>query len=100
MQCLFFAHLVLEKYCKAHWVKDNSGNFPPRTHNLVRLLDTTLVQLSEEDLLFLEEFNDFQLEGRYPDYLSAVQVRCNREYTDELLQKVNTIKRCLQEMLS
>ena len=25
-QCLFFAHLVLEKLCKSHWVKDNEGN--------------------------------------------------------------------------
>jgi HEPN domain-containing protein len=100
LQCLFFAHLVLEKYCKAHWVKDNSDNFPPRTHNLVRLLDATSVDLGEEDLQFLEEFNDFQLEGRYPDYLSAVQRRCNQEYTNELLEKVKSIKICLQEMLS
>jgi HEPN domain-containing protein len=31
---LFFAHLVLEKLCKAHWVKDNPENFPPKIHNL------------------------------------------------------------------
>lgn len=32
LQALFFAHLVLEKLCKAHWGKDNDINIPPRTH--------------------------------------------------------------------
>jgi len=36
--CLFLAHLVLEKLIKAHWVKDNDSNYPPKTHNLVYLL--------------------------------------------------------------
>ncbi len=100
LQSLFFAHLVLEKYCKAHWVKDNSDNFPPKTHNLVRLIDATDLVLEEEDLQFLEEFNDFQLEGRYPDYLFNIQRRCNQSYTNTLLEKVKTIKICLQETLS
>lgn len=35
LQCLFFAHLVIEKICKALWIKYNEGNVPPRTHNLI-----------------------------------------------------------------
>jgi HEPN domain-containing protein len=35
---LFFAHLALEKLCKALWVKSNESNIPPKIHNLVRLL--------------------------------------------------------------
>lgn len=34
LPALFFSHLVLEKLCKAHWVKDNHGNTPPKIHNL------------------------------------------------------------------
>ena len=29
-QALFFGHLVLEKALKAHWVKDNVSNIPPK----------------------------------------------------------------------
>ena len=31
---LFTFHLTIEKLRKAHWVKDNVDNFPPRTHDL------------------------------------------------------------------
>jgi HEPN domain-containing protein len=40
-QALFFAHLVLEKLLKAHWVKDNDENTPPKTHNLIAILSKT-----------------------------------------------------------
>ena len=97
VQCLFFAHLVLEKLCKSHWVKDNEGNTPPKTHNLVRLIRLTDFEINEDDLQFLEEFNDFQLEGRYPDYLFEIHKRCDLSYTQKLLERVKIIKSCLQE---
>lgn len=31
LHSLFFAHLVLEKMLKAHFVKDNISDFPPKT---------------------------------------------------------------------
>lgn len=31
---LFFAHLVLEKLLKAHFVKDNSSDSPPQEHTI------------------------------------------------------------------
>lgn len=68
LPALFFSHLVLEKLCKAHWVKDNISNTPPKIHNLITLADKTNLQLSEDDKSFLFGMNQFQLEGRYPDY--------------------------------
>ena len=35
---LFFGHLMIEKFCKAIWVKNNETNVPPKTHNLMKLL--------------------------------------------------------------
>ena len=99
VQCLFFAHLVLEKWSKAHWVKDNENNYPPKIHNLVRIIRLTQLELNEDDLVFLEEFNDFQMEGRYPDYLFAIQKRCTPEYTLALLDRVKKIIACLQEKM-
>ena len=67
-QALFFGHLVLEKAVKAHWVRDNLADVPPRLHNLVRLASQTQLDFSTDDLLFLDKMNDYQMEGRYPDY--------------------------------
>lgn len=35
LHALFFAHLVVEKILKAHFVKDNTADIPPKTHNLM-----------------------------------------------------------------
>jgi HEPN domain-containing protein len=46
--CLFLGHLVLEKVLKAHYVKDNENQMPPRIHNLVKLAEKTQIVLSDE----------------------------------------------------
>lgn len=96
---LFFAHLALEKLCKARWVRDNESNHPPRIHNLVRILSNTKNQLSEENMVFLERFNDFQIEGRYPDYMMRIYKVCTQEYTQQLLDTAKQINQCLTETL-
>ncbi|HBG28132.1 MAG: hypothetical protein A2Y10_06580 [Planctomycetes bacterium GWF2_41_51] len=62
---LFFAHLSLEKILKAHVCK-NTGKIAPKLHNLVRLSEIAGLELSEENIDFLAEMNQFNLEGRYP----------------------------------
>lgn len=95
IHCLFFGHLALEKLCKALWVKNNESNIPPKIHNLVKLLQESNQDFNDEDLVFLEEFNDFQLEGRYPDYLFKIKNICTLEYTTSILNRVREIKQCL-----
>ncbi|NJK85838.1 MAG: HEPN domain-containing protein [Bacteroidales bacterium] len=70
LQSLFFAHLVIEKLCKAIWIKHNEGNIPPRTHNLIHLLSATNVEIDNEKSEFMLSLNRFQIEGRYPDYIT------------------------------
>lgn len=99
LHALFFAHLSLEKICKALWVKSNEDNFPPKIHNLVRILKDTNIKLEINDKTFLEEFNDFQLEGRYPDYLFIIHTKCNLEFTKSLFEKVQEIREWLLKKL-
>ena len=66
-EVLFFAHLVLEKLLKAHWVKDNIDDFPPRIHSLVRLSERTELIFDLKDNYFLGTMNFYQMEGRYSD---------------------------------
>ena len=67
LHALFFAHLSIEKICKAHWVRASEGNIPPKTHNLIFLLSQTSVELTDDQKEFLLELNRFQIEGRYPE---------------------------------
>jgi len=98
-QALFFAHLVLEKLIKAHFVKDNASDYPPRTHNLVRLTSLTQLVFSMDDLLFLDKMNDYQMEGRYPDYQFLIFKICDGPHTKNLLEEVEKIRSWLLNQL-
>ena len=99
IHALFWSHLVLEKFCKAHWVKDNIGNHPPRIHNLVRLIEQTHLKFSDEEMDFLRRMNDFQLEGRYPDYQNTLYHFYKSAETKKILKRVNLIREYLLKKL-
>ena len=99
VHCLFWAHLVLEKLAKAHWVRTHQDNIPPKIHNIVRLLEQSDIDLGEDKMKFLEMFNRFQLSARYPDYINDMYRICTKDYTSGQLEKVKEIRICLIEML-
>lgn len=96
---LFWTHLVLEKLLKAHWVKDNESNHPPKIHNLTLLVKKTNLQLPDDHVDFLDRMNQFQLEGRYPDYVSNIYKIYKAERTKEVLDKAKIVKECLLKEL-
>ena len=99
VHCLFWAHLVLEKIAKAHWIKTHQENIPPKVHNVHWLLEESNIDLGEDLMFFLEEFNDFQLEGRYSDYVNNIYKVCTKELTNEKLEIVKEVRQCLLKML-
>ena len=99
LHCLFCAHLTLEKLAKALWVKNNQEDIPPRVHNIVWLLQEAQVNISHDDTIFLEVFNQFQLSTRYPDYLRKIEKLCTKEYTEKQLEKVKEVRQCLLKIL-
>ncbi|MEN8250522.1 MAG: HEPN domain-containing protein [Bacteroidota bacterium] len=64
---LFFCHLAIEKGFKAHVAK-TTNQMPPKSHNLIYLLDLAKITICEQDEDFLGVLMKYQLEGRYPDY--------------------------------
>ncbi len=93
---MFWSHLVLEKLLKAHWIKDNAGNHPPGIHNLLIIIDKTSQSFDENERLFLGKMNDFQLEGRYPDYITNIY---KLKETTLVLKQVDSIRKCLLKKL-
>ncbi len=99
VHALFFAHLVLEKLLKAHWIKDNKGNHPPKIHNLILLAAGISYSFTDDERVFLGRMNDFQLEGRYPDYSQAIYKSYKQKETEPILQEVERIRKCLLKSL-
>lgn len=99
IHALFFMHLVLEKLIKAHWVKDNPENHPPRTHNLVNLCEQTKLEVTSEEHDFLRIMNDFQLESRYPEYTQKLYKMYKQKKTYAIFNSVNSMRKCLLKKL-
>ncbi|MCO5250282.1 MAG: HEPN domain-containing protein [Candidatus Kapabacteria bacterium] len=95
LHALFLAHLSLEKLVKAHWVGYNENSVPPKIHNLVSLIKQTETELSDDQLVFLTIMNDFQIQGRYPDYKLKVHKLLANEYVDELMERFKEVRACL-----
>lgn len=99
VESVFWAHLTLEKLLKAHWVKDNVTNSPPRIHNLKQLSEATTLALDDEQNLFLLEMNAYQMESRYPDYSFSIESICTHDFTKLLLIKIENLKTWLVNQL-
>lgn len=96
LHCLFFAHLTLEKLLKAHFVKDNTSDFPPKTHNLLVLISQTNLSPLPDHLKTLSQVNQFQIDGRYPDYKLNMFKIADRPYTEQLLAEIENVMIWLQ----
>ena len=59
LHALFFFHLVLGKLLKAHWVKANTSDFPPRSHDLEFFYGNSEIELSSEDVNELRALNSW-----------------------------------------
>lgn len=96
---LFFAHLFLEKLCKALWIKKHPENNPPKIHNLLKLTKEASVELNEQDQLFLLKLNQYHIEGRYPEDIEKLYKITDQSLTENYLAKSYLIAKCIQEHL-
>ena len=99
LQSLFFAHLTIEKLCKSFWIKSNKDNVPPKTHNLNYILSQTNIELPDNYGELLLNLNRFQIEGRYPEYISKMSSLCTKDFTKDILIQTNELRLWLIEKL-
>ena len=92
--CLFIAHLVLEKLLKGCYAK-NKNDFPPRTHDLVKIAFIAGVELDDETLEFLDKVNTFNISARYPDEKLKFYKLCTKEFTSHNLTRIKDIRKWL-----
>ncbi len=99
IHALFFCHLVIEKLLKAHWVKDNSENTPPRIHDLENLYNETELELSADQLDLIRVMNSWNLEGRYQDYKDKFYKNTTEAYTRAKIIQVDSLRIWLQSKM-
>ena len=96
---LFFGHIVLEKILKGLYVKHNQKD-APYIHNLVTLAKQTALNLSQDDLEFLEEVNRFNIRARYPDVKLEFYKKSTPELTTIYLKRIKTVYKNLCQKLN
>ena len=99
VQSLFWAHLTVEKYAKAVWIKYNKENVPPKTHNIALLISKTPLQVPLEMTEVMLIANKFSLEGRYPEYIHDMEAISNKTFAEEQIQQIQFLKTWLSKNL-
>ena len=96
---LFFAHLVIEKLSKAHWVQDSTADIPPRTHNINKLWLATQLMPTPDQQRLAAKLNDYQLEGRYPDYIRRLITQTTAAYATQIFADITDLRTWLLSSL-
>lgn len=96
--CLYLCHLSLEKLIKAIVVKITK-EFPPKSHNLLRLAEIAKIGLSEGQIAFFEELNQFQLSTRYPDEKFTLYTIATKEFVNERFNKMKELYNWLTQLI-
>lgn len=94
---LFAFYLTIEKLLKAIWIKDNGAEYPPRTHDLTVLYNQTELDLPNGWYDYLATINEWNIEGRYPDYKLKIYKRATPDYLQEHFEKLTKLKSILIE---
>ncbi|MCB0561121.1 MAG: HEPN domain-containing protein, partial [Phaeodactylibacter sp.] len=92
-------HVQKQKIFILQSTKDNLGDFPPRIHNVRRLAEQTNLNLDSNQLVFLEQINTFQLEGRYPDYRFSIYQTFDKQKTKLILDETENFHQWLLNKL-
>ncbi len=94
----FMCQQAIEKILKGIYA-DKKNEAPPRTHNLLYLVDVLSLDISDTRKIFLSELNQFYLESRYPNEQGKLAEGVDRDRCEILLSKTKEAWTCLKQML-
>ena len=88
---LFIGHISVEKLLKAYYVKLYRKQ-APYIHNLLRLAESTKLDISDEYADILDKITFFNINARYEDYKREFYLKCTPGYTMEWIEKIKLIR--------
>lgn len=83
---VFMCHLSIEKSLKGLYSK-KLHEVPPKTHNLIYLLNKIGKRPDKELEKFITKLNTASVATRYPDDLAKIQSAYTEEITKEMIEK-------------
>ncbi len=92
---VFMCHLSIEKALKGLYIQ-KFKNAPPKTHNLLYILEFIGLELPEDMYDFVFTLNRVSVLTRYPDDLQKMLEDYNKEKTYEILVKSKELLRWLK----
>ncbi len=92
---VFMCHLSIEKALKGLYIR-KFKDAPPKTHNLLYLLEFIDLELPEDMYDFVFTLNRVSVLTRYPDDLKKMLEDYNKEKTNEILGKSKELLRWLK----
>jgi HEPN domain-containing protein len=95
---LFVGHLMIEKLLKALYVKIND-DYPPYTHNLLRLAEKCNLELTDEQRMFLVAVTAFNINARYDDYKMSFQQICTPEFTTTWIENIKINRQWIKKQI-
>jgi HEPN domain-containing protein len=87
---VFMCHLSIEKALKGLIIYKNK-EAPPKTHNLLYLIEIINLELPEDMYDFVFTLNRVSVLTRYPDNLQRMLNEYNMDKTKEILEKAREL---------
>lgn len=95
---LFLGHLVIEKLIKALYVKKLKTH-PVFSHDLLRLVKKIEIELPDNYDEWLDTITTFNLNARYDDFKQSFYKLCTKEFSNEWISKIETLRKWLISQL-
>lgn len=96
---LFTCQQAVEKMLKA-LIVEFADIFPPRSHDLIKLLELTMVKTDAATQNFLAKLSYYYIEARYPEEVARIYREVNKSLAREYLNKTKEIMNWLEKKLS
>lgn len=98
MFALFAGHLYLEKLLKALLARRVEGQ-PPYGHNLYSLASEAGLELTPDDVAFLDRVTRYNIAGRYEDENLELRKRVTRKFCEQELHSIEKFGKWLEKMI-
>jgi HEPN domain-containing protein len=95
---VFMCHLSIEKALKGLFFRV-LNEVPPKTHNLLYLLDKVDKRPGQELERFITKLNTASVATRYPDDLAKIQAAYNAEITTEMIRQSKDVLQWIKMQL-
>ena len=95
---LFCCQQAVEKRLKAV-VINITEEFPPKTHDLIRLIELAKIGLTAKQQIFLRKLTTYYIETRYPEEAKELGKRVTKILAGTYLKDSSEVIKCIDRLL-